>query len=142
MRESKAEILSTLASTKTIALSTHRRDGRSVTTPVNVVIVDGHAYFRTWETSGKAKRLRADDRVELAPTTYSGRKATGPRIDARARLLHDDEAARARRALRRAFPFLHGVVVPATHRIKRVATVHYELEPAPESGDQADSARG
>lgn len=131
-----------LASTKTIALSTHRRDGRSVTTPVNVVVVDGHVYFRTWDTSGKAKRLRADDRVEFELANYSGRKTTGPQLRGRARLLEDGEADRARRALRRAFPFLHGVFVPATHRIKRVATVHYELEPVADNGDHADSARG
>ncbi|HZO36873.1 MAG TPA: PPOX class F420-dependent oxidoreductase [Solirubrobacteraceae bacterium] len=124
---STAPLLTTLEATKTVALTTHRRDGTPVTTPVNVVVDDGHAYFRTWETSGKAKRLRHDSHVEVAPATYSGRRRTGPEVGARARLLGDDEEVKAGHALRRAFPFLHGVLVPLTHRIKRVRTVHYEL---------------
>jgi PPOX class probable F420-dependent enzyme len=129
--ESKSPILDALDHTKTIALTTHRRDGRSVTTPVNVVIDDGHVYFRTWNTSGKAKRLRHDAHVEFAPATYTGRKLTGPELQARVRVLDEAQSRRARRVLRRAFPFLHGVLVPVSHKIKQVKTVHYELEPDP-----------
>ena len=114
--------------TKTVALTTRRRDGTPVTTPVNVAAEDGHAYFRTWETSGKAKRLRNNPEVEFAPTSYSGRKVTGPELHARARLLDEEESARAGRALRRAFPFGHGVVGPLQYKLRRRDTVHYELE--------------
>src|SRR3954454_24270381 len=95
------EILDVLEHTKTVALTTHRRDGTPVTTPVNVVADDGHAYFRTWSTSGKAKRLRNSPEVEFAPTNFSGREVTGPELHARARLLDGAESARAGKALRR-----------------------------------------
>jgi PPOX class probable F420-dependent enzyme len=131
--DSKSQIVSALESTKTVALTTHRRDGRRVTTPVNVAVEGEHAYFRTWDTSGKAKRLRNDQHVEVAPATFSGRTVTGPEIQGRARLLNADESTRARHALRHDFPFLHGVVVPISHRIKRAQTLHYELEPDAES---------
>ena len=124
------EILDVAEHTKTVALTTHRRNGTPVTTPVNVATEDGHAYFRTWETSGKAKRLRNNPEVEFAPTNFSGRNVTGPELHARARLLDQKESERARRALRRGFPFLHGVVVPLQHKLRRLKTVHYELEPS------------
>lgn len=127
--ESKAQILAALQQTKTVVLTTHRRDGRPVTTPVNVVIDDGHVYFRTWNTSGKAKRLRNDAHVELTPANYTGRRLTGSEIRACARELGPEESKRAGRALKRSFPFLHGVFVPLAHKIQRVKTVHYELEP-------------
>jgi PPOX class probable F420-dependent enzyme len=138
--QSKAELIAALDATKTITLTTHRRDGRPVTTPVNIAFDDGHAYFRTWDTSGKAKRMRNDADVEVAPAVFSGRKATGPEFEAHARLLEGEEDARARHALRHRFPFLHGVFVPLAHKVQRTRTVHYELEP--KGADQADNARG
>lgn len=38
-------------------------DGSAVPTAVNVVVSGIQASFRTWSTSGKAKRLRRDMRV-------------------------------------------------------------------------------
>ena len=139
---SSTPLLTTLEATKTVALTTHRRDGTPVTTPVNVVVDEGHAYFRTWETSGKAKRLRQDAHVEVAPATYTGRRRTGPDVGARALLLGSSEEAKAVHALRRAFPFLHGVLVPLTHRMKRVRTVHYELLEPTTIASQAVTPRG
>ena len=45
-----------------------------------------------------------------------------------ARLLDDDEAARARALLAAKYPWLHGRLVPAMHRYKGWRTLHYELE--------------
>jgi hypothetical protein len=47
-------------------------------------VLSGHAYFRTWSTSGKAKRLRRDAHLTVAPSTMRGR-LTGPGFDATAR---------------------------------------------------------
>ena len=43
---------------KTIRLTTHRRDGSAAQTPVNIAFVGDRAFFRTWDTSWKAKRIR------------------------------------------------------------------------------------
>ena len=58
-----------------IVLTTFRRSGAGVPTPVHVVVDDGGkvAYFRTWDPSGKSKRLRRNAAVEVAPSTLRGR---------------------------------------------------------------------
>jgi PPOX class probable F420-dependent enzyme len=111
---------------KTVALTTFRRDGTGVSTPVNIVVDGDHAYFRTPHVTGKAKRLRNNPDVELAPSTLRG-TPTGPRMRARARLLSESETPRVRRALARKYPLLHGLLVPLVHRVRKYRTLHYEL---------------
>jgi uncharacterized protein len=122
------EPLDRFTNAKTILLTTYRRDGTPVATPVSLAFDGDRAFFRTWETAWKAKRLAGNSNVEIAPSTLRG-KQTGPAISARARLLDGDEADEARRALARRHPFLHGLLVPLGHRLQRVRTVHYELTP-------------
>jgi hypothetical protein len=50
--------LAPFARQKTALLTTYRRDGTPVPTPLSVAVEGGHAYVRSWETAGKAKRLR------------------------------------------------------------------------------------
>jgi PPOX class probable F420-dependent enzyme len=118
-----------LAQERNVVVTTYRRDGSAVATPVHVVVLGDHAYFRTWSTAGKTKRLGRDSRVELAPSTARG-KPTGPPISATARLLEPDEAAAVRHALAKKYPFLQGLLVPLIHRLRRYDTVHYELSPS------------
>jgi PPOX class probable F420-dependent enzyme len=111
---------------RTVLLETRRRDGTWVATPVSLVVDDGRAFFRSYDASGKAKRLRADPDVRFAPSTLRG-KPTGPARAGRARLLTGDEAEHARRLLAAKYPWLHGRMVPRMHRRKGWTTLHYEL---------------
>ena len=113
---------------KTILLTTYKRDGTPVGTAVNIAYDGGRAFFRTWETSGKAKRLRRNADAEVAPSTRSG-KPTGAATPMLARLLAGDEAELARRTIDARFRFMHGVVVPLFHRVRGLTTVYYELTP-------------
>lgn len=79
---------------RTIRLTTYRRDGTPVGTPVSIAVDGDHAYIRTYDRAGKAKRLRNNPNVEIAPSTMRG-KATGPSIRAQLRLLSGDEAKKA-----------------------------------------------
>lgn len=115
-----------LGTAKTVLLQTRKRDGGWVPTPVSVVVADERAYFRTWDTSGKCKRLRNFDQVRLAPSTLRGRP-TGPAVEGTARRLDGAEAERARSLLVSRFPVMHGRLVPWVHRRKGWATVHYEV---------------
>jgi uncharacterized protein len=115
-----------ITDTKTIVLTTYRRDGTPVPTPVSIAFDGDRPYFRTWDTAGKAKRLRRDADVEIAPSTLGGR-VTGAPLRARAVLLQGADARRARRALARRHPFLHRLLVPFGHKLMRVRTLHYEL---------------
>jgi uncharacterized protein len=113
--------------TGTVLLETRRRDGSWVATPVSLVVDGTRAYFRTYDASGKAKRLRNFPEVRVTPSTLRGRPR-GPAVEARARLLHGADAAHARRLLARRFPVMHGLLVPWTHRLKGWTTLHYELQ--------------
>ncbi len=117
-----------LACEKTVLLTTFRRDGTGVGTPVHVAPGDGVAYARTFEPSGKLKRLRRSAAAVVAPCTFRGR-VTGPPLDVVARELGGDEALRAAEALARKYPLMHGRLIPWLHRVKGVRTVHLELRP-------------
>lgn len=114
---------------KTVLLTTYRRDGTPVATPVSVAVDGEVAYVRSWETTGKARRLRHTPEVRLAPCTMKG-TPTGPGLAARAELLGDAEARHAAGLLGGKYPFLHGLAVPLSHRLLRYRTVHYRLTPA------------
>lgn len=61
-----------LADAQFVALTTFRRDGRAVPTPVWVVPFDGGLGVWTPGSSGKVKRIRRDGAVTLAPCTRGG----------------------------------------------------------------------
>jgi PPOX class probable F420-dependent enzyme len=115
-----------LQDTWAMLLRTRRRNGEWVDTPVNVAVDGECAYFGTAASSGKVKRLRNFDRVEVAPCTVRGRP-TGPTLVGRARLLEGEEAAEAERRMRAKHPFVYRVNVPLEHRLKRTHGVLYEL---------------
>jgi PPOX class probable F420-dependent enzyme len=119
--------IDTLGRQRTVLLETRKRDGTWVGTPVSIVVADGRAFFRTYDASGKAKRLRNFPEVRVAPSTLRG-KPTGPSVTATARLLDDDQAVRVRALLAGKYPWLHGRLVPAVHRRNGWRTLHYELE--------------
>jgi PPOX class probable F420-dependent enzyme len=121
--------LQPLAARKTALLTTFRRDGTPVGTPVTVAVEGERAFFRTYDKAWKARRLRNNPEVEVAPATVSG-KPRGEPIHASTRLLSGDEATHARRLIARRSPFLQGVVVPLSHRLMRYRTLHYELVPS------------
>ena len=113
---------------KTVLLTTHRRDGTPVGTPVHIVVDGDRAFVRTWDTTGKLKRIRNDPGVEVCPSTVGGRP-TGPGIRARARVLEGDESAYAGRMLSREYLVQHGFLIPLVHRLRGNETIHIELRP-------------
>lgn len=82
-----------LGSSRYVSLTTFRRDGRAVATPVWIARDGDLLYVITDSASGKVKRLRHTPRVVLAPCDMRGR-VTGSAVEGTARLL-DDTATRA-----------------------------------------------
>jgi PPOX class probable F420-dependent enzyme len=109
-----------------VLLTTYRRDGTPVGTPVSIAVEGAHAFTRSYDKAWKSKRLRRNPAVTIAPSTVRG-KPTGPAIHARARLLSGEEATHAAQALARKHPLLHGILVPWFHRLCGYTTLHYEL---------------
>lgn len=113
-----------------IRLVTFRRSGVPVPTPVHVVTDGAVAYFRTWDVSGKAKRLRHTASVEVAPSTVRGR-VRGPVLQAEAHLLTGAESEQAARLIAGRHPLLHGRLIPWFHRKRGWVTQQYRLDPPP-----------
>ena len=120
--------LASIRDAKTILLTTYKRDGTAVGTPVSVAFDGDRAYFRSWDKAWKTRRIRRDPSVQAAPSTFRG-KPTGPAIRARATLLDGEQARAAARALARQHRVLQAILVPTAHRLMRYRTMHYELTP-------------
>jgi uncharacterized protein len=110
-------------------LTTYKRDGTPIGTPVNIAVDGERAFVRTFDTAWKLKRIRnRPEEVEVAPSTWRG-KPTGPAIRAHARVLEGEESAYAGRLLARKHPMLHRFLVPLIHRLRGNETIHIELRP-------------
>lgn len=93
------EPFAALRDAKFLSLTTFRKDGTPVATPVWFAHAGNRLFVGTTAHSGKIKRVRNSGRVEIAPCTQRG-EITGPTIAARARILPPTEADRGKKALR------------------------------------------
>jgi PPOX class probable F420-dependent enzyme len=75
---------------KYLSLTSFRRDGSGVATPVWFVETDGRLLVETDASSYKIRRIRRDPRVTIAPCTATGRLRGTP-VPAWAELLPDTE---------------------------------------------------
>jgi uncharacterized protein len=69
-----------------VSITTYRRDGRPVATPVWVTSSGGRLYIWTGAQTGKARRIRANPEVTVAPCTARG-QLTGPAVPASAEVV-------------------------------------------------------
>lgn len=86
--ELRASAFTPLQGEQYISLTTFRKSGEGVATPVWFVDVGGTIYLYTGPQSGKVKRVRHTARVTLAPCTMRG-GVTGPTVVGSARLVTD-----------------------------------------------------
>lgn len=108
-----------IAEEKTIALTTFRRNGEGVTTPVWInQVSDGRIGFWTAMGTGKTKRLRNDPRVTVQACSASGKpKAGAPVLTGVAELLQsgplfDEVQAKGRKK--------YGLMVPITRTVGKL----------------------
>lgn len=125
--EPTSPVLAPLVKQYAVLLTSHKKDGTGVGTPVNLVVEGDHAYFRTYK-AWKVRRMRNNPEVEIAPSTVRG-APTGSEFKAWVRLLDEDgeEAKHAAKLLRHKHPVMHGVAVPLAHKVQRDRTLHYEV---------------
>ncbi len=96
-----------------ISLTTFRKSGKPVATPVWFVEKEGKICVWTQSNSGKMKRLRHNSKVMVAPCTIRG-KVVGPTVEGLARIVSPQEKEEVGLLLlakygwlRRFFAFLH-----------------------------------
>ena len=87
---------------KYISLTTFRKSGTPVRTPLWFAEGDGKLCFMTRSDSGKYKRIRNNSKVLVAPCTMRGR-VTGPDFPATARILPRDQWPAAKKLLNRKY---------------------------------------
>ncbi len=83
---------------KYLSITSYKRDGTSVATPVWFVQRDGRLLVHTDAASGKVKRIRRNPAVLVAVCTASGR-LRGPQQPGTAELLPDSEVGPVERLL-------------------------------------------
>lgn len=82
------------ASERYVSLATFKKDGTEIKTPVWIAALDAAPVVYTNATSGKAKRIRRNGRVRVAPCSARG-DVRGAWVDGSARIV-SDEATRTR----------------------------------------------
>ena len=102
MWDMASQIPPAIAGQKYISLTTFRKTGVGVPTPVWFGEDNGKLFVMTRSDMGKSKRIRNNPQVKVAPCTMSG-KVTGEQFPATARILPPEEHKRARAAINRKY---------------------------------------
>ena len=124
-----------LAGGRYVRLSTFRRSGKAVPTPVWFARVGENLYAVTGRNTGKAKRIRNNPGVALAPSDFRGRPR-GRDLRAVARITDQRKGGPADRALGSKYGWQYGVF-GLVERLLGSADdlVFLELRPPEERGD-------
>ncbi len=87
-----------------VSLTTFRRNGQGVPAPVGSLVHDGTLYALTPPDTGKAKRIRNNPQVTIAPCDMKGTVPDGvAAVPATARLMDAAETARVEEMMRGRF---------------------------------------
>ena len=125
-----------------IALTTFRKNGRGVTTPVWFVYAKGRMYCYTFEKAWKIKRMKNNPSVEFAPADArmfapAKYKVIGKTIRGVARFLEGEETREADGLLRKKYGFRYSFF----NRLQAAFTsrgknVYFEFTPTEVVNDQ------
>src|SRR6266850_5448131 len=97
--------LSQFADQQYLNLETFRKNGKAVATPVWFAQDGLVLYIYSLADAGKVKRIRNNPRVRIAPCDMRG-KLKGEWVEARARIVQGDEAAKGHRLLDKKYGLL------------------------------------
>jgi len=115
-----------------VSLTTYRKSGEAVPTPVWFVLHGGRLYVTTPPYSGKMKRIRNDARVTLAASDFRGKpKGGAASIEGVGRDVSGTDTTEVEAALRRKYWF--GMrVIGLFEREENIGEVTLEVRPAAE----------
>jgi PPOX class probable F420-dependent enzyme len=109
-------------------LTTFKRSGEPVPTPVWFGVADGKLYFHTEGEIGKIKRIRNEGRVLVGPCTMRG-KPKGPMVEARARVLPHEDEERAEAAIQSNYGLGRRIYEHGGERLVDIPMVYVEVMP-------------
>ena len=118
-----------LADEKYVLVTTFRRDGRAVATPVWVVELPGGEFaLSTGGDSGKVKRLRHTPRVTLQACDRRGAGAHGPVYEGQARLATAAEREQIRTAIKTKYGLMATLIDLAASLTQRISAKRFRSE--------------
>lgn len=100
--ETPSAAIADVGRARCIALTTYKRDGTAVVTPIWLNVIGDRILVTTPAESGKVKRVRNDSRVTFARCTQRGR-VVGPEFAGTARILPPERTADVLKAKRRRY---------------------------------------
>lgn len=119
-----------LAEAKYLLLTTFRRDGTAVPTPVWVVADGDLLYAWSAADAGKVKRIRRDGSVLLAACDFRG-NTDGPSQPGKARLMDGDGTERVRTLIKRKYGITGRLtLLGSLVRRGKSGTIGIEIRPA------------
>jgi len=119
--------LAALEGQKHVLVTTFKRSGEPVSTPLWFGLDGGKLYFRTYADTVKLKRIRNNPRVLVGPCDPRG-NPKGPMVEARARPLSQDEESLAEQAIGRNYGVFRRLYLAAFSG--RVPDTYVEVTPA------------
>ena len=122
------QVLTDLASHQFINLTTFRKNGSPVSTPVTFARYNAKLYVVTGVTTGKIKRLRHTSRVELSPSDSKG-NTLGPTLAGQARILSRDETASLKPHLKLQAPAVLMFVFNLLRDLRQGGNLYLEITP-------------
>lgn len=135
--------LAELGNAKYVSLTTFKRDGTPVSTPVWVAGTDGRLLVWSAASTWKVKRIRRDGHVRVSPCSGTG-KPRGDPVEAQARILPETELVRELLSHKYGVPYRlvrgWGVVTRWLRRMPEEESVTIELVAT--SGPGADAELG
>ncbi|AXK84450.1 PPOX class F420-dependent oxidoreductase [Nocardia farcinica] len=123
--------LGEIGSADYVMLTTYRKDGTPVGTPVWAVAEDGKLYVWTVTDSWKVKRLRRNPAVTVQVCDARGKKLSGPVLPGTGRVLDAAGTEHVRALLKRKYKLLATVaLLGSTLRRGKAGTIGLEITPA------------
>jgi PPOX class probable F420-dependent enzyme len=120
--------LTRLSTGKYLSLTTFRKSGVAVATPVWLVRDGEHLYVTTQADSGKAKRLRNNSEVLLAPCDARG-NLTGAQVPGTAVILNEADSARVAKLIKARYGILGRLMMLTSAFRRNSASVGLEITP-------------
>lgn len=110
-----------------IQLTTYRKTGVGVPTPVGFAPQAGKLYVTTPAAASKLKRIRNNGHVMLAPCKYKG-EILGESVEGRARILAPEERSIAEQAFIRRYRLFYRIVI-LSQKLRKKERIYIEIQP-------------
>lgn len=127
-QEKTSDPFSNLYQHKYIQLTTFRKDGTAVPTPVWFAADQGRLYVMTINVAGKVKRIRNNGRALLIPCDVRG-NVSGEQVEAQAHELPASDYEHAVSVLTNKYGFLYRVFT-LFQNIRKLSRTYIEIESA------------